>query len=228
MSCTRSPAACAAAPAPGRRRRARTRTRSARRKQARFGVAPKQLRLLDVLACVTIHSYSLPMSNEGNRPTMRQVADAAGVSPMTVSYAFSQPERVAESTRRKVLENERGVSPGLLRAPIRLPARYAGGGSAVSASCSASDSRMPSRTRRRPGSSPGWEMCAPQRGWGSRRRRPPARQVTRSVRRTRSSTDSSRGLPAKTIRARCRSGERAAGGGPRGAGGPRTPCGGDR
>ncbi len=44
------------------------------------------------------------MSNEGNRPTMRQVADAAGVSPMTVSYAFSQPERVAESTRRKVLE----------------------------------------------------------------------------------------------------------------------------
>jgi DNA-binding LacI/PurR family transcriptional regulator len=36
------------------------------------------------------------------RPTLRQVADAAGVSVMTASYAYSQPERVAPDTAAKV------------------------------------------------------------------------------------------------------------------------------
>ena len=36
------------------------------------------------------------------RPTLRQVADAAGVSVMTASYAYSQPERVAPGTAAKV------------------------------------------------------------------------------------------------------------------------------
>src|SRR3954469_2159961 len=36
------------------------------------------------------------------RPTMRQVAEAAGVSVMTVSYAYSQPERVSAETAAKV------------------------------------------------------------------------------------------------------------------------------
>jgi DNA-binding LacI/PurR family transcriptional regulator len=38
----------------------------------------------------------------GRRPTMRQVAEAAGVSPMTVSYAYSQPERLSSSAAAKV------------------------------------------------------------------------------------------------------------------------------
>jgi DNA-binding LacI/PurR family transcriptional regulator len=36
------------------------------------------------------------------RPTMTEVARAAGVSAMTVSYVYSQPERVAEATAAKV------------------------------------------------------------------------------------------------------------------------------
>ena len=36
------------------------------------------------------------------RPTLRQVAEAAGVSVMTASYAYSQPERVAPGTAAKV------------------------------------------------------------------------------------------------------------------------------
>lgn len=35
---------------------------------------------------------------------MRDVADAAGVAPMTVSYTFTRPERVAEATRDRVRE----------------------------------------------------------------------------------------------------------------------------
>ena len=35
------------------------------------------------------------------RPTMREVARAAGVSPMTVSYVYSRPDRVSpEATAR--------------------------------------------------------------------------------------------------------------------------------
>ncbi|MEU7803212.1 LacI family DNA-binding transcriptional regulator [Micromonospora arborensis] len=36
------------------------------------------------------------------RPTLRQVASAAGVSPMTVSYAYSQPGRVSAEAAAKV------------------------------------------------------------------------------------------------------------------------------
>jgi DNA-binding LacI/PurR family transcriptional regulator len=42
------------------------------------------------------------VSQQRVRPTLRQVADAAGVSIMTASYAYSQPERVAPGTAAKV------------------------------------------------------------------------------------------------------------------------------
>ena len=42
------------------------------------------------------------MSQRRSRPTLRQVADAAGVSVMTASYVYSQPERVAPGTAVKV------------------------------------------------------------------------------------------------------------------------------
>jgi DNA-binding LacI/PurR family transcriptional regulator len=38
------------------------------------------------------------------RPTMRQVADAAGVSVMTVSYAYARPERVSAEAAARVRE----------------------------------------------------------------------------------------------------------------------------
>src|ERR1700709_1540972 len=38
------------------------------------------------------------------RPTMRQVAEAAGVSVMTVSYAYAQPERVSAEAAARVRE----------------------------------------------------------------------------------------------------------------------------
>ncbi|WP_033325963.1 LacI family DNA-binding transcriptional regulator [Promicromonospora sukumoe] len=37
------------------------------------------------------------------RPTVKDVAEQAGVAPMTVSYTFNHPARVAEATRAKVL-----------------------------------------------------------------------------------------------------------------------------
>jgi len=44
-------------------------------------------------------------TDEARRPaTMRDVAARAGVSVMTVSYAFNRPERVADRTRRRVLD----------------------------------------------------------------------------------------------------------------------------
>src|SRR3954453_9716662 len=47
------------------------------------------------------------------RPTMRQVAEAAGVSVMTVSYAYAQPERVsAEAATRVRAGAERLGYPG--------------------------------------------------------------------------------------------------------------------
>src|SRR3954447_12828081 len=47
------------------------------------------------------------------RPTMRQVAEAAGVSVMTVSYAYAQPERVsAEAATRVRAAAERLGYPG--------------------------------------------------------------------------------------------------------------------
>ncbi|GIF15791.1 LacI family DNA-binding transcriptional regulator [Actinoplanes teichomyceticus] len=47
------------------------------------------------------------------RPTMRDVARAAGVSPMTVSYAYSQPERVSAEAAARVHEAARQLGyPG--------------------------------------------------------------------------------------------------------------------
>ncbi|MEV4349935.1 LacI family DNA-binding transcriptional regulator [Actinoplanes sp. NPDC049596] len=43
-----------------------------------------------------------PARNPKRRPTMGDVARAAGVSPMTVSYAYSRPERVSPDTADKV------------------------------------------------------------------------------------------------------------------------------
>jgi DNA-binding LacI/PurR family transcriptional regulator len=42
------------------------------------------------------------MEQRRSRPTLRQVAEAAGVSVMTASYAYSRPERVAAGTAAKV------------------------------------------------------------------------------------------------------------------------------
>jgi DNA-binding LacI/PurR family transcriptional regulator len=44
-----------------------------------------------------------PESAPIRRPTLRQVAEVAGVSIAVVSYAFSRPDRVAPSTRERVL-----------------------------------------------------------------------------------------------------------------------------
>lgn len=47
---------------------------------------------------------------EGNtRSTIRHVAEAAGVSVATVSYAFNRPERVAAVTRERVLATARAL-----------------------------------------------------------------------------------------------------------------------
>src|SRR5579863_4426516 len=44
----------------------------------------------------------MAMDHPGGRPTLRQVAEAAGVSVMTASYVYSRPERVAAGTAAKV------------------------------------------------------------------------------------------------------------------------------
>lgn len=43
------------------------------------------------------------MSSPGSRVTMAEVARRSGVSPMTVSYCYNQPNRVAPDTLRRVL-----------------------------------------------------------------------------------------------------------------------------
>ena len=43
-----------------------------------------------------------PTDKPARRPTLREVARAAGLSPMTVSYAYSQPERVSVEAASKV------------------------------------------------------------------------------------------------------------------------------
>lgn len=48
-----------------------------------------------------------PTPSGARRPTLKDVAAAAGVSPMTVSYVFSQPGRVAEHTLDHVLATAR-------------------------------------------------------------------------------------------------------------------------
>src|SRR3954447_9673044 len=42
------------------------------------------------------------MTSRSRRPTMAEVARAAGVSAMTVSYAYSQPDRVSPEAAGKV------------------------------------------------------------------------------------------------------------------------------
>src|SRR3954453_17280256 len=46
--------------------------------------------------------HLLSMTSRSRRPTMADVARAAGVSAMTVSYAYSQPERVSMEAAAKV------------------------------------------------------------------------------------------------------------------------------
>ena len=41
---------------------------------------------------------------ENQRPTLREIAEKAGVSVMTVSYAFNNPSRVSEETRARVAD----------------------------------------------------------------------------------------------------------------------------
>src|SRR4051794_2205398 len=48
--------------------------------------------------------HLLSMTPRSRRPTMADVARAAGVSAMTVSYAYSQPERVSPQAAAKVRE----------------------------------------------------------------------------------------------------------------------------
>jgi DNA-binding LacI/PurR family transcriptional regulator len=42
-------------------------------------------------------------TSAGRRPTLREIAQRAEVSVMTVSYAFNDPERVSDTTRERVL-----------------------------------------------------------------------------------------------------------------------------
>ena len=42
------------------------------------------------------------VAHRRSRPTLREVAEAAGVSLMTASYVYSQPDRVAPATAAKV------------------------------------------------------------------------------------------------------------------------------
>ena len=42
-------------------------------------------------------------ANPGRRPTLREIAHQAGVSVMTVSYAFNNPDRVSDAARERVL-----------------------------------------------------------------------------------------------------------------------------
>lgn len=45
----------------------------------------------------------MPPSNGRNKPVISELAQAAGVSPTTVSHVFNKPERVAAATRERVL-----------------------------------------------------------------------------------------------------------------------------
>src|SRR3954462_7487089 len=56
--------------------------------------------------CVTLHRYDCSVQSRppaSGRVTMTDVARAAGVSPMTVSYTYNRPARVSAETRAKVL-----------------------------------------------------------------------------------------------------------------------------
>ena len=52
---------------------------------------------------MTANSSGKPVPTPIRRPTLRHVAEAAGVSIAVVSYVFNRPDRVAPSTRGRVL-----------------------------------------------------------------------------------------------------------------------------
>ncbi|MBH1963008.1 MAG: LacI family DNA-binding transcriptional regulator [Comamonadaceae bacterium] len=59
-------------------------------------------------------------SGRRTRATMADLAEAAGVSPMTVSNCFKQPHKVQESTRKKVLETAAAIGyvPNLIASSL--------------------------------------------------------------------------------------------------------------
>jgi DNA-binding LacI/PurR family transcriptional regulator len=62
---------------------------------------------------MTSREASTPGGGERRRPTMTDVARAAGVSAMTVSYAYSRPGRVSEASAAKVRKAARRLGyPG--------------------------------------------------------------------------------------------------------------------
>lgn len=62
-----------------------------------------------------------PMAQSTSRITLRDVAQRAGLSVMTASYAFSRPERVSVEARRRVLEAARtlGYQPNSTARALR-------------------------------------------------------------------------------------------------------------
>ena len=61
------------------------------------------------------------MSSEKRRVTMAQVAQVAGVSPMTVSYTYNEPGRVSAGAAAKVRQ---GPIPGRGRCAAGGPGRW--------------------------------------------------------------------------------------------------------
>ena len=45
----------------------------------------------------------MPDRGPRKRPTLSEVAEKAGVSPMTASYTYNRPDRVSDQARAKVL-----------------------------------------------------------------------------------------------------------------------------
>ena len=98
--------------------------RTARRLVSACGSAVcVSIHIYSVKGCVSVHNYDARVSQRRSRPTLRQVADAAGVSVMTASYVYSQPERVAPGTAVKVraAAERLGLSRPASRRPVAAP-----------------------------------------------------------------------------------------------------------
>ena len=79
----------------------------------RSGSGSVDARLACHLCDDTQIAWGVARENSRRRPTMAEVARAAGVSVMTVSYAYAQPERVSAQARAKVREAAEGLGyPG--------------------------------------------------------------------------------------------------------------------
>ena len=78
------------------------------------------------------------------RPTLLDVARAAGVSRSTVSYAYNQPDRLSDETRARVLAAAREVG---YAGPDPMAASLVAGERARSACCSPRSSPTRSPTR---------------------------------------------------------------------------------